>query len=85
MFRCSSRRDAWIELSLAVLFCAFSLSAFGNRVSKTASGATTQYLVDDGLNPTGLPQVIARTEFWRGTCAIPSPKIRAWGTLICYS
>jgi RHS repeat-associated protein len=29
----------------------------GNRVSKTAGGVTTQYLVDD-LNPTGLPQVL---------------------------
>lgn len=29
----------------------------GNRVSKTVSGTTTQYLVDD-LNPTGYPQVI---------------------------
>jgi RHS repeat-associated protein len=28
----------------------------GNRVSKTASGVTTRYLVDD-LNPTGYPQV----------------------------
>ena len=29
---------------------------FGNRVSKTVSGVTTKYLVDD-LNPTGYPQV----------------------------
>jgi len=29
----------------------------GNRVSKTVSGATTRYLVDD-LNPTGYPQVV---------------------------
>jgi len=29
----------------------------GNRVSKTAGGVTTVYLVDDG-NPTGLPQVV---------------------------
>jgi RHS repeat-associated protein len=29
---------------------------FGNRVSKTANGVTTKYLVDD-LNPTGYPQV----------------------------
>ena len=31
--------------------------AFGNRVSKTVNGVTTQYLVDD-LNPTGYPQVL---------------------------
>src|SRR5947208_14490272 len=29
----------------------------GNRVSETAGGVTTKYLVDD-LNPTGLPQVL---------------------------
>ncbi len=29
----------------------------GNRIAKTVSGVTTQYLVDD-LNPTGYPQVI---------------------------
>jgi RHS repeat-associated protein len=29
----------------------------GNRVSKTANGVTTQYLVDD-MNPTGYPQVV---------------------------
>ena len=32
--------------------------AFGNRVSKTVNGVTTQYLVEDELNPTGLPQVV---------------------------
>jgi RHS repeat-associated protein len=31
--------------------------AFGNRVSKTVNGVTTQYLVDD-LNPTGYSQVL---------------------------
>ena len=30
---------------------------FGNRVSKTANGVTTKYLVEDDVNPTGLPQV----------------------------
>jgi YD repeat-containing protein len=30
---------------------------FGNRVSKTANGVTTNYLVEDDVNPTGLPQV----------------------------
>jgi uncharacterized protein RhaS with RHS repeats len=29
----------------------------GNRVSETAAGVTTEYLVDT-LNPTGLPQVV---------------------------
>ena len=32
--------------------------AFGNRVSKTVNGVTTQYLVEDDVNPTGLPQVV---------------------------
>jgi RHS repeat-associated protein len=31
--------------------------AFGNRVAKTVNGVTTQYLVEDDVNPTGLPQV----------------------------
>ncbi|MGB6725084.1 MAG: RHS repeat-associated core domain-containing protein, partial [Terracidiphilus sp.] len=31
--------------------------AFGNRVSKTVNGLTTQYLVEDDKNPTGYPQV----------------------------
>ena len=31
--------------------------AFGNRVSKTVSGVTTSYLVEDDVNPTGYPQV----------------------------
>jgi RHS repeat-associated protein len=31
--------------------------AFGNRISKTIGGTTTQYLVDE-QNPTGLPQVV---------------------------
>jgi RHS repeat-associated protein len=30
---------------------------FGNRVSKTANGVTTKYLVEDDVNPTGYPQV----------------------------
>ena len=30
---------------------------FGNRVSKTVNGVTTKYLVEDDVNPTGLPQV----------------------------
>jgi RHS repeat-associated protein len=32
--------------------------SFGNRVSKTVNGVTTQYLVEDDVNPTGLPQVV---------------------------
>ena len=32
--------------------------AFGNRVAKTVNGATTRYLVEDDVNPTGLPQVL---------------------------
>src|SRR5580658_5554403 len=31
--------------------------AFGNRVAKTLNGVTTKYLVEDDVNPTGLPQV----------------------------
>jgi len=30
---------------------------FGNRVSKTVGNVTTKYLVEDDVNPTGLPQV----------------------------
>jgi RHS repeat-associated protein len=32
--------------------------AFGNRVGKTVNGVTTWYLVEDDVNPTGLPQVM---------------------------
>jgi RHS repeat-associated protein len=32
--------------------------AFGNRVAKTVNGVTTQYLVEDDVNPTGYPQVM---------------------------
>jgi RHS repeat-associated protein len=32
--------------------------AFGNRVAKTANSITTRYLVEDDVNPTGLPQVM---------------------------
>jgi RHS repeat-associated protein len=32
--------------------------AFGNRVAKTVNGVSTQYLVEDDVNPTGLPQVV---------------------------
>jgi RHS repeat-associated protein len=32
--------------------------AFGNRVAKTVNGVITKYLVEDDVNPTGLPQVI---------------------------
>jgi RHS repeat-associated protein len=34
---------------------------FGNRVAETASGVTTKYLVEDDVNPTGLPQVFDET------------------------
>jgi YD repeat-containing protein len=30
---------------------------FGNRVSKTVNSVTTQYLIEDDVNPTRLPQV----------------------------
>ncbi len=36
--------------------------AFGNRVSKTVNGVTTQYLVEDDVNPTGLPQVLEEVQ-----------------------
>jgi RHS repeat-associated protein len=36
--------------------------AFGNRVSKTVNNVTTQYLVEDDVNPTGLPQVLEEVE-----------------------
>jgi RHS repeat-associated protein len=32
--------------------------AFGNRVAKTVNGVTNKYLVEDGVNPTGYPQVL---------------------------
>jgi RHS repeat-associated protein len=32
--------------------------AFGNRVGKTVNGVMTWYLVEDDVNPTGLPQVL---------------------------
>ena len=32
--------------------------AFGNRVAKMVNGVTTRYLVEDDVNPTGLPQVM---------------------------
>ena len=32
--------------------------AFGNRVAKTVGTVTTQYLVEDDVNPTGYPQVV---------------------------
>jgi RHS repeat-associated protein len=35
--------------------------AFGNRVAKTVNGVTTKYLVEDDVNPTGLPQVMEET------------------------
>ena len=35
--------------------------AFGNRVAKTVNGVTTLYLVEDDVNPTGLPQVVEET------------------------
>jgi len=34
---------------------------FGNRVAKTVGGVTTKYLVEDDVNPTGLPQVMEET------------------------
>lgn len=36
--------------------------AFGNRVAKTVNGVTTQYLVEDDVNPTGLPQVLEEVQ-----------------------
>jgi RHS repeat-associated protein len=36
--------------------------AFGNRVSKTVNNVTTQYLVEDDVNPTGLPQVLEEVQ-----------------------
>ena len=36
--------------------------AFGNRVSKTVNGVTTKYLVEDDVNPAGLPQVLEEVQ-----------------------
>ena len=41
------------DSSLSIIY-----DAFGNRVSKTVNGVTTKYLVEDDVNPTGLPQVL---------------------------
>ena len=34
-------------------FVTMIYDAFGNRVAKTVNGVTTQYLVEDDVNPTG--------------------------------
>jgi RHS repeat-associated protein len=49
-----NRLKSMTEASVAVTI---QYDADGNRVSKTANGVTTQYLVDD-LNPTGYAQVV---------------------------
>lgn len=36
--------------------------AFGNRVAKTVNGVTTRYLIEDDVNPTGLPQVLEEVQ-----------------------
>jgi RHS repeat-associated protein len=48
-------------LILVVLFAVLVPDAFGNRVSKSVNGVTTKYLVEDDVNPTGLPQVLEET------------------------
>jgi RHS repeat-associated protein len=47
-------------ISMAAPGTAISMiyDAFGNRVAKTVNGVTTQYLVEDDVNPTGYSQVI---------------------------
>jgi RHS repeat-associated protein len=44
--------------------------AFGNRVAKTVNGVTTQYLVEDDVNPTGLPQVMEELTGFIGSGAV---------------
>ena len=53
----SSRHRAWINLILCVLFYMLASSAFGERVAKSVNGVVTRYLVEDDVNPTGIPQV----------------------------
>jgi len=54
------RKRAWIVILLFLLHA--SQDAFGNRVSKTVTNTggttTTQYLVEDDVNPTGYSQVL---------------------------
>jgi len=54
------RKRAWIVILLFLLHS--SQDAFGNRVSKTVTNTggttTTQYLVEDDVNPTGYSQVL---------------------------
>jgi RHS repeat-associated protein len=44
--------------------------AFGNRVSKTANGVLTSYLVEDDVNPTGYPQVMEEIAGGPGSTAV---------------
>jgi RHS repeat-associated protein len=45
-----------VSMSASGTSVSITYDAFGNRVSKTVNGVTTQYLVEDDKNPTGLPQ-----------------------------
>jgi large repetitive protein len=47
-----------ISMTEAGTTVSMKYDAFGNRVSKTVNGVTTQYLVEDDVNPTGYPQVL---------------------------
>ena len=44
-------------MSAGTTTAALVYDGFGERVSKTVNGVTTQYLVEDDKNPTGYPQV----------------------------
>ena len=46
-----------VTMSVSGTSVSIIYDAFGNRVSKTVNGVTTQYLVEDDKNPTGYPQV----------------------------
>jgi hypothetical protein len=44
-------------LAACAIIDTYEYDAYGNRVSKTVNGVTTQYLVEDDHNPTGYSQV----------------------------
>jgi RHS repeat-associated protein len=46
-----------VSMSASGTSATIEYDAFGNRVAKTVNGVTTQYLVEDDVNPTGYPQV----------------------------
>jgi RHS repeat-associated protein len=50
-------QNQMIAMTASGTTVAMIYDGFGNRVAKTGNGVTTQYLVEDDNNPTGVPQV----------------------------